>query len=82
MRDPRRRLDDLLLSRAIAGLDPAAATELDRLLAENPGVDADGYELAAAAVWLAALDFSEPLPQLLRDEIEQRAEKLLGPRAG
>ena len=69
----RRRIDDLLLTRAIDGLSAAEAHELETLLALHPRVDAEGYERAAAAVCLAALGARPAMPKALRARIEQSA---------
>jgi hypothetical protein len=76
MRDAFRRLDDLLLARATSGLTAAERVELERLLEAHPGVDSERYEPAAAAVWLATLDLSEPLPERVRAKLEKRAAEI------
>jgi hypothetical protein len=65
----RERLDELLVERAIEGLDAAEAAELERLLARYPAVDGDAFERVAASVSVALLDTDEPLPPALRDRI-------------
>ena len=77
MSAPVRRLDDLLLARATSGVTAAERAELERLLEAYPRIDADAYEAAAAAVWLASLDLREPLPMPLLEELEKRAAELL-----
>ena len=77
----RRRLDDLLLARAIESPSTAEAEELARLLAANPNVDHDAFERAAAAVCLATLDTSEPLPSALRAKLERHAATFLASAA-
>ena len=82
MSDARRRLDELLLIRATEGLSPADAAELDRLLAQHPGVDANAYETAAAIVSLASLAELPPLPRSLRSALEQRADDFISEMSG
>jgi hypothetical protein len=69
----RRRLDDLLLARAAAGLDAPELAELERLLAAHPDVDPEVYDRVAASVCLASLDTSAPLPDSLRAKLERQA---------
>ena len=57
-----RRIDDLLLTRAIDGLSAAETRELEALLALHPRVDAEAYERAAAAICLAALGAHPAMP--------------------
>ncbi len=68
-----RRLDELLLARVIDGLSGAEARELEQLLAAQPDVDAGAYERAAAAVCLATLGASGPMPSRLRSSLEKCA---------
>lgn len=67
------RLDELLVLDATRGLTPAEATELDALLANFPGADPEGIELAAAAVHRALLGAPEPLPPGLAERLELTA---------
>ena len=67
------RLDELLLVRAIEGLDAAEEQELARLLAAEREVDAGAYERAAAAVCLAVLGRPRGLPAALRARLERNA---------
>ena len=69
----RERLDELLLARAIEGLDAAEEQELERLLAAERDVDASAYERAAAAVCLAVLGRRAELPPALRARLEGSA---------
>jgi hypothetical protein len=71
-----QRLDELLLLRATEGLDAADERELERLLAEERGVDAGGYERAAAAVCLAVLGGGGAMPPALRARLERQARTL------
>jgi hypothetical protein len=65
------RLLDLLAEEATQGLSPAQQAELDALLAQHPGADAEGLLLAAAAMDLAAAPAdSEPMPAALRASLE------------
>jgi hypothetical protein len=73
------RLDDLLLRRATEGLDAAEQGELETLLAAHRGIDAQGYESAAAAVCLAVLGRGA-LPSAVRARLERRAAQLASPR--
>jgi hypothetical protein len=68
-----RKLDELLLKRAIGSLTDAEEAELARLCAAHPHLDPDLYERAAAVVCLAALDTREALPDNLRSKLERQA---------
>lgn len=76
------RLMELLAVRAIEGLDAAGAAELERLLKEHPGIDANALDRAASAVWMepGAADM-EPLPAGVRDRILAAASET-GEEAG
>jgi hypothetical protein len=76
---PSERLDELLLRRAIEGLDGAAEQELERLLAAERNVDHGAYERAAAAVCLAVLGGRGKLPLALRARLEQQALEVAMP---
>lgn len=83
MAEPRRaadRLDELLVARATEGLAPAEQRELERLLAERPEADAEGYERAAAAIALAALGAPGALPAAVRERLARSAESFMGRR--
>lgn len=72
------RLDELLADRALLGLDPGEAVELNELLAATPAADSEGFELAAAALQVALLeDDGEPLPAALRSRVEADARREL-----
>lgn len=60
------RCADLLIGQATVGLTAAESTELEALLGRYPGADPEAFERTAAALALAALDTSEPLPATLR----------------
>lgn len=68
------RLLDLLADRALMGLDPAEAMELQRLLESEPGIDGASMDRAAAALDLALHGAGdEPLPASLRAKLEAGA---------
>lgn len=70
-RPPRdERIDELLADRALEALSSEEQRELERSLASNPGLDADAYDHAAAALDLALgeTDF-EALPDALRTKL-------------
>jgi len=69
----RERLDELLLDRAVDGLDPAETAELETLLARLGHDDHEGYDLAAASVWVAAGAPEEPMPA----DVATRARRTL-----
>jgi hypothetical protein len=69
----RERLDELLTDRAVDGLDPAETAELETLLARLGHDDPEGYDLAAASVWVAAAAPEEPMPA----EVAERARRTL-----
>ena len=69
------RLDDLLVQRATEGLAEAERHELDELIARLPGIDARGFERAAAAVQLAALPRIDALPPSLAQRVARDAEQ-------
>jgi anti-sigma-K factor RskA len=71
------RADELLVQQATEGLPVAETEELGDLLARHPGLEADRYELAAAAIQLAVTRI-ESMPAHVR----QRLEIALPPRAG
>lgn len=73
MSTPRHdRLIELLADRALFGLPPMEQIELAELMLEFPGEETLGYDRAAAAVALAAIDL-QPMPAGLADKIEQAA---------
>lgn len=67
--DNGERLEELLVRRAIEGLDPADTAETERLLAAADGVDPDFFDEAAAWFWVAEGDAAGPLP----DDVAARA---------
>lgn len=74
--DSRERLLDLLCAQATEGLDAASASELQRLLAEHPDVDAQEFEIAAAAATLAIID-SEGVPAAMPREARDRLVRMV-----
>jgi len=76
------RLLDLLADRATEGLDAVAQRELSGLLRERPEVDADGFDLAAAALYLAVASASEEAPPNLRSGLERQGRAWLESRHG
>jgi anti-sigma-K factor RskA len=67
------RLQELLADRALVGLTGREELELARLQAETGTSDDTGYELAAAALQLALVAQSEPLPTALRAQLAAAA---------
>lgn len=67
------RLLDLLCDRVTEGLDPAAAHELDALLATDRGESLEEWELAAATLHVGLMESAsepiEPLPEHLRQRL-------------
>ncbi len=76
-----RRLEELLAERATQGLAAASARELEGLLAANPDVDGDGFDLAAAALDLAMTASVEPMPARVRRAVLERARGELSPES-
>ncbi len=72
--DPRRaRLQELLGTEATQKLTSSEETELDTLLADYPDEDAEGLELAAAAVHLALAGPLEAMPAALAERLNLAA---------
>lgn len=69
-----RRVEELLAERATQGLAPAERGELQGLLAADPAVDPDGFDLAAAALALAMTTRVEPMPARIRQAVLSRTE--------
>jgi hypothetical protein len=66
----------LMADRATEGLSHSDALELSRYLEQNPGVDRDALEYAAAAVFLAfGAGRGEALPPRLREKILSQAAR-------
>jgi hypothetical protein len=73
---PGEELQDLLLERATAGLDPMASAELERLMLERPeasAAEAEAIERSVAATMLAMHVHPDPLPEHLVERILRRA---------
>ncbi|MEM7350866.1 MAG: anti-sigma factor [Acidobacteriota bacterium] len=70
-----QRVYDLLIDRATVGLGAADGRELDALLERYPEVDAESFELAAAAIDLAYSVPDEPLPAALQQQVRLQAEE-------
>ena len=62
---PDERILDLLAARATEGLDADSQRDLSELLRVHPEVDADGFDLAAAALFLAFAEANEAPPTQL-----------------
>lgn len=78
------RLLELLADRATGELDDRTADELDTLLdqldADDPTIDDEGLDLAAAAIELGALEASgrvEAMPEHLKVKLVRRGEQAL-----
>lgn len=77
----RERLLDLLADEACGELDEAGRSELARLVAGGPALDADLFQRAAAAVQLTTLDDVDPLPDRLKERLASDAAEYLRDRA-
>ena len=73
---PRQRAVDLLVERATEGLAPAREAELGELLASQPDLDPESFELAAAAIDLACTVIDEPVPEGLSLRLAVQAREL------
>jgi hypothetical protein len=68
------RILQLMADRATEGLSHSDALELNRYLEQNPGVDRDALEYAAAVVCLAfGAGCGEALPSRVREKILSQA---------
>jgi hypothetical protein len=74
------RLLDLLAARATEGVDADAQRELSSLLQGQSEVDADGFDLAAAALYLAIAGATEEAPPELRARLERQGRAWLETR--
>lgn len=62
--DPRQdRLEELLVTRAIEGLDPVDDAELQRLLVGAEGVDPEAFDEAAAWFWVGSVTAHQAMPR-------------------
>jgi len=68
------RLDDLLVTRAVEGLDPADDAELERLLAATRDADPDVYDEAAAWFLVGSVTEHEPIPAEVAQRVVDRIE--------
>ncbi|MBX7222229.1 MAG: anti-sigma factor [Blastocatellia bacterium] len=75
------RLLTLLADRATQGLDEPEGIELKELLMKHPEWNESDLELTAAALCLAELDVSEPLPASLRTSVLATANRYFDPVA-
>lgn len=71
-------LFDLLTSKAMFGLDEADQRALDELDPEIAERELATLELTAAAIGMAGLDTSEPMPAHLREQIAEDARFIVG----
>ena len=70
------RIQQLMADRATEGLSNRDALELNRYLEQNPDVDRDALEYAAAAVCLAfSAGQGETLPARVRDRVRSEAAR-------
>lgn len=79
MTNAAERATDLLIHRITEGLDPERERELNELLAQCPEIDAESFELAAAAIELTVTETSEPLPSTLRTRVSAQALEYYAP---
>jgi len=71
----RERLEELLVSRTVEGLDPADDAELERLLAASEDADPALYDEAAAWFLVGSVTEHEPLPAEVGQRIVDRLEQ-------
>jgi hypothetical protein len=71
------RLVELLVQRATEGLSASEQVELNSLLAQGNYTDADQFEATAAALMLASAPEDEPMPDSLRNRLEQQADAFI-----
>ena len=67
--DDRERLLELIVDRALFGLDDRGVTEYERLRARYPELDDGSLERAAAALALGMLDRLEPPPPSVTEHL-------------
>jgi len=72
------KLFDLLTKKALYGLDEAEQRELDAFDMAVVERELASLELTAAAIGMAGLDTSEPLPAHLREQIAEDAKFIVG----
>lgn len=68
------RIEELLVTRAIEGLEPTDDAELERLLAASEDADPDLFDEAAAWFLIGSAPESRPLPDALAQRIVERIE--------
>jgi anti-sigma-K factor RskA len=78
---PIDRFEELLIGRALGDLDHREQIELEALLASDPSLNSDVYDLTAAACDLALDGSEKAMPEPLRQRIEADAEFFYGARA-
>jgi anti-sigma-K factor RskA len=76
--DPRERAEELLISRALGTLDGDERIELEALLALDPSLDDDRFELVAASLDLALDGDEEPMPERVRSKVQHDADVFYG----
>lgn len=75
------RLDELLVTGATEGLGASQEDELKELLVGRPGIDAEAFERAAAAVHLATIEPDAALPNSLREKLDRDATRYFSAQA-
>lgn len=70
--EDRERFDELLVDRALFGLEGSAQSEFERLRARFPELDDGSLERAAAALALGMLRGIEPPPEDLARRLTER----------
>ena len=75
--DKREQLIDLLIKKAVFGLDEAEQRELDTL-DPNTADEFSSIEITAAAINIAGAPIDEPLPARLYSKLTADAEKFIG----
>lgn len=75
--DKQEKLMDLLMKKAVEGLDEAEQRELDALDA-NTADEFHSLEMTVAAISVAGLPINEPLPAHLRSKIAENAYEFVG----
>ena len=78
----RRRLQELLATRAVQGLDAAQTRQLQQILKGHPEWDDEGFDLAAAAIDLALQRQLPEPPAALKERLTARARTWITPAAG
>lgn len=76
--EDKDKLFDLLTRKAVYGLDEADQRALDELDPEIAERELITLELTAAAISIAGLDTSEPMPAHLRQQIAEDAQFIVG----